>query len=197
MSILDQDITTYVLKWEGVENIAFKLKAKIEKESGEEIGNIETKGLFTKKIFLKDLNKSVLLKAVKSGVGIVAKYNVYDADDNKIAVIKQKLFSRKKIMIMKNSKDEEILKFEGSSFLKGNHQINFPNGENLAVFSRKQDVVKTGKWKSKLFSTCTLQIKKPDFDRKILLAMFISCLSSYVDYTETEFQSDYVKYFRK
>jgi len=188
MSILDQNITTYILKWDGVEGLAFKLKAEIEKEDGEKIGKVETKGLMTKKTHLFDTDNSEILNAAKSNWSLGAKYEVKDSKNNKIGVVSQKVLSRKKIMTMKNPNDEEILRFEGSSFLGDNHEIKSLDDKSIAVFSRKQEVVKTSRWKGKTYNTCTLQIKEPGFDRKILFGMFLSCLSSYLDYNKSEMQ---------
>jgi len=186
LGILDTNITKYILKWEGDEGIKMTLKAQVEKEDGEKIGKVETKGLMTKKTYLLDTDNSEILNAAKSNWSLAAKYEVKDSENNKLGVVSQKTLSRKKNMTMKNPKDEEILKFEGSTLLGDNHEIKSIDGKSIAVFSRKQDFVKEGRWRGKYHNTCTLQINDMSFDRKILLGMFISCLSSYLDYYKSE-----------
>ncbi len=188
MNLLDPNITKYILKWEGSEGLKMTLKATIEKEDGEKIGRVETKGLMTKKTYLFDGDNSEILNSAKSNWSLGAKYDVKDSENNKMGVVNQKLLSRNKNITMKNHNDEEILRFEGSTFLGDNHEIKSMDGKSIAVFSRKQEFVKTGRWRGKTYNTCTLQINDSNFDRKILFGMFISCLSSYLDYYKSEMQ---------
>ena len=188
MEILDQNLTQYIIKWDGDEGLGLKLKAEVEKEDGEKIGKIETKGLVTKKTYLSDIGNSTLLIVAKSNWSLGAKYEVKDSANNQIGIVNQKLLSRYKIMTMKNPKGDEILAFKSSNTLGDNHEINSIDGKNIAVFSRKQESVKTGRWRAKTYNTCTLQINEPNFDRKTLFGMFISCLSSYLDHYKSEMQ---------
>jgi len=189
MNLLDPNIQSYVIKWEGVPGIGFKLNAEIQNENGEKLGKIETKGRMTKKNYLTDIENSEILTAAKSAWSVGAKYDVKDSDNNQIGIVNQKVLSRDKNITMKNHKGDEILTFKGSSdLLRGNHEINLIDGKNIANFSVKQDFVKLSRWKGKTNNICTLKINDTTFDRKILLGMFISCLSSYLDYTKSEMQ---------
>jgi len=189
MNLLDPNIQSYVIKWEGEAGIGFKLNAEIQNENGEKLGKIETKGLMTKKNYLIDIKNSEVLTAAKSSWSVGAKYDVKDSDNNHIGIVKQKVLSRDKNITMKNHNGDEILTFKGSSnLLGGNHEINLIDGKNIANFSVKQDVVKLSRWKGKTNNICTLKINDTTFDRKTILGMFISCLSSYLDYTKSEMQ---------
>ena len=189
MNLLDPNIQSYVIKWEGAQGIGFKLNAEIQNENGEKLGKIETKGRMTKKNYLTDIENSEILTAAKSAWSVGAKYDVKDSDNNQIGIVNQKVLSRDKNITMKNHKGDEILTFKGSSnLLRGNHEINLIDGKNIANFSVKQDFVKLSRWKGKTNNICTLKINDTTFDRKIILGMFISCLSSYLDYTKSEMQ---------
>jgi len=185
MNLFDPNITKYVLKWKGDEGLALKLKAEIQKEDGTKLGKLETKGLLKKKTYLTDSENSLLLTSSKSPWSL-AKYEVKDSANNLVGIINQKLLSRNKIMDMKNSDGDLILKFEGPTLLGKNHQINSIDEKDIANFSREQDFVKTSRWRGETHNTCILKINDPVFDRKILFGIFISCLSSYLDHYKSE-----------
>jgi len=196
MNFFDPNITKYVLKWKGDEGLALKLKAEIQKEDGTKLGKLETKGMITKKTYLTDTENSVLLISSKSKWSLGAKYDVKDSADNLIGVVNQKLLARKKIMDMKNSDGDIIVKFEGSTLLGKDHQINSIDGKNIAIFSREQDLVKTSRWRGETHNTCILKINDPTFDRKSLFGIFISCLSSYLDHYKSE-MTENIESFKK
>ncbi len=186
MSLFDPNITNYVLKWKGNEGLSLKLNAEILKDDGTKLGKLETKGRFKKKTYLTDADNSVLFAVSKSSLSLMAKYEVKDSEDNHLWTVTQKALSRKKIMDMKNTNGDVILKFQGPSVLASDHQINSPDEKNLAIFSREQEYVKTSRWRGETHNTCNLKIVDPSFDRKTLFGFFVCCLNSYLDYYKSE-----------
>ena len=181
MSLLDPNIKSYVIKWKGGD-IGGKTVAEIEKEDGEKLGNIKLKGTFKKKTELTDIEDSVVLTAHKSARSIKAKYDVKDSNGNKICTANQKIFARYKIMTIKDAKGNEILTCKGSNELTGIYEINSINGQNIAKFLYKKEIVKKSFWNADIFNTCLLKITDVSFDRKNLFGLFISYLSSFYDF---------------
>lgn len=190
MSLLDQTIPSYVIKWEGLEGMGFKLNAEIQKENEEHLGHIESKGLVTRKTYLYDADKKEIFNTTKSKWSLGAKYDVKNPNNEKFYEVSQKALSRQKIIFLKNSNGNEILKFQGSNNLGDIQEIYSMDGKLVAVFSRKQDIVKKSRWKGKFYNKSIFKIHDLDFDRKALWAMYIGCLSSFLDYTKSEMQEN-------
>jgi uncharacterized protein YxjI len=186
MSFLDQNITEYILTWEGLVGDGV-FTALIQKNDGEKIGKIETKGLIIKKTYLFDFENSEILSAAKaSWVLAGSKYDVKDSKNNLLGIVTQKVLTRKKKFTMKNPKGEDVLFFSGSkNQIQGEHEINSLD-KNIAKFSVKQNFEKRSRWTTILHNTGHLKINDLSFDRKILFGMFVSCLSNYYDSTRGE-----------
>ena len=188
MSLLDQNITKYFLKWKGSQGQGFGFKdCKIQKEDGEQIGKLETEGQPggpSKKNYLYD-NENLVLFTTKSNWSLGGKYYIKDSENNQIAIVKGKALSRKRNFTMKNLRGDKILTFKSFGVLEDRpHEINSIDGKNIAKFSVKVEYVKQSDWGQAIPNncSCTLQIIDSNFNRKILLGMFISCLSSYIDF---------------
>jgi len=140
----------------------------------------------TKRNYLSDIQNSLVLTTIKSG-WIRVKYDVKDSDNNQIGIVNQKVIARGQNWTMKNPNGDEILTFKGPGLLRGNLEINSKDGKNIAKFSVKQNKVKLSTGKEEQDNLCILQIIDSDLDRKILLGMFISCLSSYLDFSAASY----------
>lgn len=144
--------------------------------------------MFKKKTELTDIEDSVVLTAHKSSRPIYAKYDVKDSNGNQICTANQKFLTRYKIMTIKDAKGNEVLTCKGSNELSGIYEINSINGQNIAKFLYKQEIVKKSFWNADYFNTCLLKINDANFERKNLFGLFISYLSSFFDFIESHFK---------
>lgn len=186
MSLLDQNTIKYFLKWKGGQgdDLGFK-DCEIQKADGMKIGKLESKGFFTKKNFLYDNDNSSILNTIKKTWSWRTEYKIKYSTTNQILIVKGKFGFGDNNMIMKNPRDENFLRFESSNnMIKGPNEIKSVDGKIIARFSVTEEKIKERSWKHEPDnSSCTLEIFDPTFDRKILLGMFICCLSSYIDWT--------------
>jgi len=181
LNLLDPDIQKYVFKWEHVNTDSiFKFIPEVQNEKQEKIGTIQVReGLLQKKFSLCDIKDSTLLH-VRKYVGFTGEsYEVMDSDDNLIGIVKEKFFSSRHILTMKNWKGDEILRFNEDgilTFVGRKFKINSIDGKNVAEYSIIQEWSKKGWLRYNYHNTCFLQIHDPNFDRKSILAMFICCV---------------------
>ncbi len=181
MNLLDPDIQKYVFKWEhGNTDSIFKFIPEVQNEKEEKIGTIQVReGLLQKKFSLCDIKDSTLLH-VRKYVGFTGEsYEIMDCDDNLIGIVKEKFFSSRHILTMKNWKGDEILRFNEDgilTFVGRKFKINSIDGKNVAEYSIKQEWSKKGWLRYNYHNTSFLHIHDPNFDRKSILGMFICCV---------------------
>ncbi len=181
MNLLDPDIQKYVFKWEhGNTDSIFKFIPEVQNEKEEKIGTVQVRGGWLQKKFcLCDINDTTLLHVRKYEVFTGESYDVMDYDDNLIGIVKEKFFSSRHIMTMKNSKGDEILRFNEDgilTFIGRKFKINSIDGKNVAEYSIKQEWSKKGWLRYNYHNTSFLHIHDPNFDRKSILGMFICCV---------------------
>jgi len=176
LNLLDPVIQKYIFKWERHENSILNFIPEVQNEKEEKIGTIQVRGGWLQKKFcLCDIKDSTLLHVRKYEEFTGESYDVMDYDDTLIGIVKEKFFSSRHIMTMKNSKGDEILRFnEGgiSEFTESDYKINSINGRNIAEFRVKMK----GQLRRYYYNTCLLQIHDLNFDRKSILGMFICCM---------------------
>jgi len=181
LNLLDPDIQKYVFKWEhGNTDSIFKFIPEVQNEKEEKIGTVQVRGGWLQKKFcLCDINDTTLLHVRKYEEFTGESYDVMDYDDNLIGIVKAKFFSSRHILTMKNSKGDEILRFNEDgilTFIGRKFKINSIDGKNVAEYSIKQEWSKKGRFRSNYHNTSLLQIHDPNFDRKSILGMFICCV---------------------
>ena len=179
MTLLDPNFTKFIIKWDG-EGLPLRIDAEIQKETGEKVGRIESRGAINKKISLFDSSNSLILIAYKARISLTSKYEVKDAENNLIGTVEQKTLSLKKRMLMKNSNNVKILKIEGD--IPGVSKIKTIDGQAVAEFLIKTEKEKKSFWKSIYHNICLFRIDDSQYDRKTLFGFFISFLSSFNDY---------------
>jgi len=196
MNLLDPDIQNYVFKWKVAHVYAMDhFVPEIQTEKEEPIGKIELKGrLLSTKYYLCNIEDSTslppklsdLLYVIKNAGIVRESYDVKNLDDSLIGKVNKKSFPGNDVLIMKNAREEEILKLDEFFGLgsEGNYDINSIDGQNKAVFRTKQDTVKKSFWRYKYYNTCLLEIIDLNFDRKSLLGMFICCMLSNLEALE-------------
>ncbi len=181
MNLLEPDIQKYIFKWERHENSILNFIPEVQNEKEEKIGTVQVRGGWLQKKFcLCDINDTTLLHVRKYEVFMGGSYEVMDYDDNLIGIVKEKFFSSRHILTMKNWKGDEILRFNEDgilTFIGRKFKINSIDGKNVAEYSITQEEVKNGWWGSSNYhNTSVLHIHDPNFDRKSILAMFICCV---------------------
>jgi len=149
----------------------------MKKENGEKIGRVQLEeGWYSKmgkEIKLLDADNSVLLNLIPSKGLLGASYGIMDSNNNLIGNVSGNL----KKTIMNDSKGNEILSVKKTSsftiqMIKGEFEINYTNGYNIAKFSIKPTKVKNGLFFDSY--TCTLEINYSNFDRRTILGLLIS-----------------------
>ncbi len=183
MNLLDPDIQKYVFKWEhGNTDSIFKFIPEVQNEKEEKIGTVQVRGGWLQKKFcLCDINDTTPLHVRKYEVSTGESYDVMDYDDNLIGIVKEKFFSSRHILTMKNSKGDEILRFNEDgilTFIGRKFKINSIDGKNVAGYYIIQIEVKKGwlGYNNYYRNTSVLHIHDPNFDRKSILGMFICCV---------------------
>jgi len=176
LNLLELDIQKYIFKWERHENSILNFIPEVQNEKEEKIGTIQVRGGWLQKKFcLCDIKDSTLLHVRKYEGFTGESYDVMDYDDSLIGTVKEKFFTSRHILTMKNWKGDEILRFnEGgiSEFTESDYKISSINGKNIAEFRVKMK----GQLRRYYYNTCLLQIHDLNFDRKSILGMFICCI---------------------
>jgi len=181
LNLLDPDIQKYVFKWEhGNTDSIFKFIPEVQNEKEEKIGTVQVRGGWLQKKFcLCDINDTTLFYVRKYEEFTGESYDVMDYDDNLIGIVKAPYFSSRHILTMKNSKGDEILRFNEDgilTFIERKFKINSIDGKNVAEYSIKQEWSKKGWLRYNYHNTSFLQIHDPNFDRKSIFGMFICCV---------------------
>jgi len=205
MSLLDQNITKYVLKWKnGIVGGSNKLAAQLLDANGNLIGILTLSGITKKKVLLTTLDSSPVLSASKKTWAAARTYEVKDLNNNRIGIVKPKNVEYYKKLSMYNSNKEEILTinflkdikydFMNTDFLiKSNidfypsglemcdFEIQEPAGKKIAKITLTYESIKTSKVFDDVSYTWTVDELDPSCDRKILLAFLICFFSSAYD----------------
>lgn len=201
MSLLDPNITKYVLKWKnGIVGGSNKLSAKLLDVDGNLIGILTLSGISKKKVLLTTPDSSPVLSASKKTWMVVRTYEVKDQNNKRIGIVKPKSIEHFEKLSMYNSNKEEILTIH---FLTGNKQyihesglempyypsglkvsdfeIHKPSGKKIAKITLTIESIKRSEAFQENFYTWTVDELESSCDRKILLAFLICFFSSAYD----------------
>jgi len=158
------------------------LSLEITGEQGNSLGFLEPEMRDGKRIWLKDSQGGVLLKAERTDKFSARNYKVHDWQDNVLGDSKGDGPFYKRRMTMKNTDNKKLLQVLGSHDPPGRWIFTDANKKIIAELEITIDVIKKkGFWNVDHKNHAVLKIKDKNFDRKILLGLFISVFNSFVD----------------
>ena len=123
----------------------------------------------------------MILQAIKhQGPG--ATYDIKDSEGNRLGIARKKIITLKIEMTLKNQIGEKILVARGPSGKDKIYDIDAIDDNNIAKFAIRSKDEKNSWWNPKYQNVCYLKIVDLDVNRKRLLGLLISIISSFYDY---------------
>ena len=180
MSLLDPNISEYVISWEIIGfngRLERGTKGKIENQNKVKIGKFDSGDSRKSGYHVSVLNDNeILTLKIDAKSSWNMKIIVMDGQNNEIGIVKSKKRFRPKTFFLINSKDEEIL-ISNIDFGKKTGEILNPHGKTIAEFSTLQEKIKRGFLRENLYkTTCDLKILDETFDKKSLLGFFFAII---------------------